>query len=290
MKLVLLLAGVLCLALIVTARPQDESAEEALAELSEDASKEDAGAEDGSTGTEDDSDSDAGGSEGDESAGDGEAEAKEDDVNDSDDGADKEGEQSEGDEAAGGDAAGGDAEGGDAEGGDGDGSNGDGGSAEGGDGEGGNAEGGDGGDGETGEADGGDKGDKGTDAGSDGEEEDDRVNTYNQVHSQLKKIMEVSTKDEYLKSYVVGSLQERLMNPTIDLVGTIGKYSKIKECFSSLAKDVDALVKGSDKSYEECTKDKTKTNCGSEGTRDLDEGLIKRQQELSNCIVEKRDA
>lgn len=110
------------------------------------------------------------------------------------------------------------------------------------------------------------------------------------MHKLLKKIMKVDTKDKYLKSFVVGRLQERLMNPTIDLVSTIEKYSKIKECFSSLDKDVSAMVKESEKSYEECSKDKTNTSCGTEGTRELDDGLIEREQELSDCIVDKRDA
>lgn len=39
--------------------------------------------------------------------------------------------------------------------------------------------------------------------------------------------MKVDTKDKYLKSFVVGRLQERLMNPIIDLVSTIEKYSKV---------------------------------------------------------------
>lgn len=50
------------------------------------------------------------------------------------------------------------------------------------------------------------------------------------------------------------------------------------------------MVKESEKSYEECSKDKTNTSCGTEGTRELDDGLIEREQELSDCIVDKRDA
>uniref|UniRef100_A0A182W8S7 Aegyptin/gSG7 salivary protein-like four-helix bundle domain-containing protein n=1 Tax=Anopheles minimus TaxID=112268 RepID=A0A182W8S7_9DIPT len=120
--------------------------------------------------------------------------------------------------------------------------------------------------------------------------EESRSNTYHQVHELLKNIMQVGTKDNYLKSFVLARLQERLMNPTIDLVGTIEKYSKIKECFSGLAKDVGELVKKSEESYAECKKDKNNPHCGFEGTRDLDDGLIEREQELSNCIVDKRDA
>nr|4OKV_E Chain E, Anti-platelet aggregation protein [Anopheles stephensi]4OKV_F Chain F, Anti-platelet aggregation protein [Anopheles stephensi] len=66
------------------------------------------------------------------------------------------------------------------------------------------------------------------------------------------------------------------------------KYSKIKECFDSLADDVKSLVEKSETSYEECSKDKNNPHCGSEGTRELDEGLIEREQKLSDCIVEKR--
>nr|AAP68774.2 GE rich salivary gland protein [Anopheles cracens] len=255
MRFLLLLAGVLCLALIVTARPQDESADETTTQLSEDASEEGTHEEGDS---EEESDSEAGGSKGDEE---GEEGGEEDEVSDSHDGADEEEEHSEGDDAGGDDATSEDAE----------------------EGEGGDA----------GESDDSEEGGKESDAGAGGkggEEKDDRRNTYRQVHDQLKKIMKVGTKDGYLKSFVVARLQERLMNPTIDLIGTIGKYSKIKECFSSLAKDVAALVKGSEKSYEECTKDKTNPSCGSEGTHDLDEGLVDRQQTLSDCIVEKRDA
>uniref|UniRef100_A0A182NP37 Aegyptin/gSG7 salivary protein-like four-helix bundle domain-containing protein n=1 Tax=Anopheles dirus TaxID=7168 RepID=A0A182NP37_9DIPT len=254
MKFLLLLAGVLCLALIVTARPQDESADETTTQLSEDASEEGTHEEGES---EEESDSEAGGSKGDEEGTEG---GEEDEVSDSHDGPDEEEEHSEGDDA-GGDDTSEDAE---------------------------EGEGGD--DGESDDsAEGDDKSDAGA-GGKGGEEKDDPRNTYRQVHDQLKKIMKVGTKDGYLKSFVVARLQERLMNPTIDLIGTIGKYSKIKECFSSLANDVAALVKGSEKSYEECTKDKTNPSCGSEGTHDLDEGLVDRQQTLSDCIVEKRDA
>nr|AAZ31437.1 salivary gland protein [Anopheles albimanus] len=115
-------------------------------------------------------------------------------------------------------------------------------------------------------------------------------NTYRQVHKLLKKVMKVDVKDKYLKSFIVARLQERLMNPTIDLVGNIEKYSKIKECFSSVEKDTKDLVKESEKAYKECSEDKSNTSCGSEGTRELDDGLIDLEQELSDCIVEKRDA
>nr|ABI83752.1 30 kDa salivary antigen family protein [Anopheles funestus] len=256
MKSLLLLASVLCLALIVSARPSDETPDqETSTELSEDTSADDTQEEETvDTGAESDADSESGADA--ESGGDasetedgtGESEASPDeehtDEKASDDGEgtddtkdeDTEGHDDASEEGADGEGAGEDQQG-----------------------------------------------------GGEGGEESPR-NTYRQVHKLLKNIMKVGTKDKYLKSFVLARLQERLMNPTIDLISSVQKYSKIKECFSSLAKDVGSLVKESDKSYEECSKDKSNPNCGSEGTRELDEGLIEREQELSDCIVEKRDS
>uniref|UniRef100_A0A182KC37 Aegyptin/gSG7 salivary protein-like four-helix bundle domain-containing protein n=1 Tax=Anopheles christyi TaxID=43041 RepID=A0A182KC37_9DIPT len=251
MKSLLLLASVLCLALIISGRPTDETTDqESSTELSEDTSA-DYEQEEGEAGTGSDTETEDGAAESDSGA-----EADDGGETDGDAGemasSPEDGEGTDDDTVSGADE---DTEGAK--------------------------------DDESGDNDG-DEGEGGSDA-SGGEEESPR-NTYRQVHKLLKKIMKVDTKDKYLKSFVVGRLQERLMNPTIDLVSTIEKYSKIKECFSSLEKDVSALVKESDKSYEECSKDKSNTDCGTQGTRDLDDGLIEREQELSDCIVDKRDA
>uniref|UniRef100_A0A182TXV1 Aegyptin/gSG7 salivary protein-like four-helix bundle domain-containing protein n=1 Tax=Anopheles melas TaxID=34690 RepID=A0A182TXV1_9DIPT len=247
MKFLLLVASVLCLALIVSARPaEDTSDQESSTELSEDAGAEDAGS---------DAETDAGATDGEEGATDTESGGEGDD-------SEMDSAMKEGEEGAGSDDA---VSGADDE----------------------TEESKD--DAEEGSEEGGEEGGDDESGGEGGEKESPR-NTYRQVHKLLKKIMKVDTKDKYLKSFVVGRLQERLMNPTIDLVSTIEKYSKIKECFSSLDKDVSAMVKESEKSYEECSKDKTNTSCGTEGTRELDDGLIEREQELSDCIVDKRDA
>ncbi|XP_052896786.1 uncharacterized protein LOC128303765 [Anopheles moucheti] len=241
MKSLLLLASVLCVALIVSARPSEETPDqETSTELSDDASTDDTQEEE-AVDTDAESGTDGSETEGDDT---GESESSPEEHS--------EGTESDGDEGTEG-AKEGDAEGHE------DGS-------------------------EEGAADAADE-----QGGAEDGKESPR-NTYNQVHKLLKNIMKVSMKDKYLKSFVLARLQERLMNPTIDLVSSIEKYSKIKECFSSLANDVSTLVKGSEKSYEECSKDKVNPNCGTEGTRDLDDGLIEREQELMDCIVEKRDA
>ncbi|XP_050072544.1 30 kDa salivary gland allergen Aed a 3-like [Anopheles maculipalpis] len=269
MKSLLLLASVLCLALIVSARPSGETTDqESSTELSEGTSddysqEEDTSETDATAGT-DESESEDGTGELESSSGEDhadDAEGAEEHEDGSEDTAGEEGDAGEEGEAG---EAGEDGEAGEA------------GEA----GEEGKA-------GEDGEA--GDDGEAGEESGSEGGEESP-INTYRQVHTLLENIMKVGTKDSYLKSYILARLQERLMNPTIDLVGTISKYSKIKECFSSLANDVSTLVKDSEKSYEECNKDKNNANCGTEGTRGLDDGLVERQRQLSDCIVEKRDS
>ncbi|XP_058121197.1 30 kDa salivary gland allergen Aed a 3-like isoform X3 [Anopheles coustani] len=252
MKFLLVLAGVLCVALIVSARPADEEADQGTG------TDVDAGAQEGDdeAAAGDDTETD-----GDQETEDGEGTG---DTEGADDATDEGGDDAEGD----GDAAEGDEGSEDGEAGDGE-------------------EGGEAGDGEEGGEDGeGGDGEEGREGGA----KETARNTYRQVHKLLKKIMKVDMKDKYLKSYVVGRLQERLMNPTIDLVNTIEKYSKIKSCFSSLEKDVQGLVKESEKSYAECKKENSNGDCGNEGTRELDEGLIDREQELSDCIVDKRDA
>uniref|UniRef100_A0AAG5D6W4 Aegyptin/gSG7 salivary protein-like four-helix bundle domain-containing protein n=1 Tax=Anopheles atroparvus TaxID=41427 RepID=A0AAG5D6W4_ANOAO len=246
MKFLLVLAGVLCVALIVSARPADEEAD---TEDSTDASEvdgTDSGTPVGDTEREDDT------------------AAAEDDTA-TDEGTDDDGTEGiDGTEGP-------------------DGTKGDDGAQEEGDGT--ETE-----DAEEGE--GGAEGDDGAEGGEGGEggAKETARNTYRQVHKLLKKIMKVNMKDKYLKSYVLGRLQERLMNPTIDLVNTIEKYSKIKSCFNSLEKDVQGLVKESEKSYAECKKENSNGDCGNEGTRELDEGLIDRELELADCIVDKRDS
>uniref|UniRef100_A0A182M6N2 Aegyptin/gSG7 salivary protein-like four-helix bundle domain-containing protein n=1 Tax=Anopheles culicifacies TaxID=139723 RepID=A0A182M6N2_9DIPT len=252
MKSLLLLASVLCLALIVTARPTDETSDEkTLTELGE--------ADD----TQEEETSESGADTADTGSEDGDLESAH-EVDHSDDtlsGEDEETSATHGEDSSEHDAG-----------------------TEGEAGEGEGAE--EDQDGEAGAEE--EQSGKEEQGGAEGGEESPR-NTYRQVHKLLKNIMKVNMKDKYLKSFVLARLQERLMNPTIDLVGTIEKYSKIKECFNDLAKDVGELVKNSEKSYEECTKDKTNPHCGSEGTRELDDGLIEREQELSDCIVDKRD-
>ncbi|XP_053677338.1 30 kDa salivary gland allergen Aed a 3-like [Anopheles nili] len=253
MKFLLLLASVLCLALIVNGRAaNDATNEESSADQAEGTEDDDAGT-DAKQGDEPDTDGEtnANGDEagGDDATGEEEVLAEDGEGDNAEDAGESTGEEA-------GESAGEDAEK-DAE------------------------------DGDD-QAGGEDTAAEGSD--SEGGEKEDARNTYRQVHKLLKNAMKVDLKDSYLKSYVLARLQERLMNPTIELVGSIEKYSKIKECFNSLDKDVKDLVKESEKSYSECTKDEQKTNCGSEGTRELDEGLIEREQELSDCIVDKRDA
>ncbi|XP_055598609.1 uncharacterized protein LOC129748135 isoform X2 [Uranotaenia lowii] len=86
-----------------------------------------------------------------------------------------------------------------------------------------------------------------------------RKETYDKVMQLVGDIQSKETNsidDTHLRTEVQNAIQERLKNPIADVVGNIGYFSKVQDCFKTLADAVKGAVDEVKKTYDDCRKNK----------------------------------
>ncbi|XP_065080414.1 30 kDa salivary gland allergen Aed a 3-like [Ochlerotatus camptorhynchus] len=140
------------------------------------------------------------------------------------------------------------------------------------------------------EGEGGDEEDSPKSKGGKGKGKNDPVETYNKVIELLDKTTKIDKVDSsHLRAGLVNDLQTYLRNPIVDVIGTVGDYSKISSCFKSMDNDVKKILEEVMKSFKSCKdkKDSNEHQCSSD--RSTAQGKIaKIATAVSSCVSSKR--
>ncbi|XP_055597630.1 uncharacterized protein LOC129747432 [Uranotaenia lowii] len=113
--------------------------------------------------------------------------------------------------------------------------------------------------------------------------------TYDKVMQLVGDIQTKETNsidDTHLRAEVQSAIQERLKNPIADVLGDIGYFSKIQDCFKTLADGVKGAVDEVKKTYDDCRKSKGNTidSCLDPASATLREKMKPMNANIQTCM------
>ncbi|XP_062552266.1 30 kDa salivary gland allergen Aed a 3-like [Armigeres subalbatus] len=143
-------------------------------------------------------------------------------------------------------------------------------------------------------------GDMNTNANGDGKEssptdneksetKNDPEETYNKVIGLLDQIKLDNVENGYERSELTADLQRYLRNPIVDVIGTVGDFSKISDCFKSLADDTKKAIEEDLKAFKECTakNDSDAYQC-SQNRSSVQDRISKISAAIKVCVASNR--